>query len=473
MFDKRRSTFITLAAALALMAAGVPVRSIAAGSIVQDPQDDCLFLEPAREQDPDFVDSLQADCRPTQAEIHVQPIVSAQNITPGLKRGPDIYGYIWDDSVPFSWIDTTGGVDTGLNDRGGAAGPIALPFRFEFYDNTYNNVYITSAGYLRFQNFVSRQKHQKMPDSDPPNNVIAPYWTRTYLPEGAWIHYQSGGTAPNRFFVVEWHNLAGGPPADPVGGDDRYLFQVVLFESGDIQFQYSSMEIGENGWCARAGLEDSTGQDGVTYLDACGGVPGSARAVQFYRPKNSKFTDTPASHWAYEWIQRLDEAGITSGCAVNPLQYCPDEAVTRGQLAVLLLRALHGSSYTPPPAGASIIFGDVPASYWSAAWIEQLAREGIAGGCGEARYCPESAVTRAQMAVLLLKTKYGPAYTPPQVESDTGFSDVPADHWAAAWIRQIAAEGLTGGCASGLYCPESPVTRAQTAVFLAKTFDLP
>ncbi|PKN93180.1 MAG: hypothetical protein CVU44_12185, partial [Chloroflexi bacterium HGW-Chloroflexi-6] len=46
-------------------------------------------------------------------------------------------------------------------------------------------------------------------------------------------------------------------------------------------------------------------------------------------------------------------------------------------------------------------------------------------------------------------------------------------YWAAAWIKQLAAEGITGGCGAGNYCPDRPVTRAQMAVFLVKAFNLP
>jgi hypothetical protein len=77
------------------------------------------------------------------------------------------------------------------------------------------------------------------------------------------------------------------------------------------------------------------------------------------------------------------------------------------------------------------------------------------------------------MAVFLLKAKHGTTYTPPSVGGGTGFTDVPATHWAAAWIQQLAAEGITGGCGTGTYCPEASVTRAQMAVFLVRTFNLP
>jgi hypothetical protein len=77
------------------------------------------------------------------------------------------------------------------------------------------------------------------------------------------------------------------------------------------------------------------------------------------------------------------------------------------------------------------------------------------------------------MAVFLLRSKHGASYTPPAVGSGTGFGDVPPDYWAAAWIKQLVTEGITSGCGGGNYCPEAPVTRAQMAVFLVRTFGLP
>jgi hypothetical protein len=71
-------------------------------------------------------------------------------------------------------------------------------------------------------------------------------------------------------------------------------------------------------------------------------------------------------------------------------------------MAVFLLRAKYGSGHQAPPAVG--IFDDVPLNYWVAHWIEQLATEGITSGCVENNYCPEEPVTRAQMAVFLVRT---------------------------------------------------------------------
>lgn len=94
-------------------------------------------------------------------------------------------------------------------------------------------------------------------------------------------------------------------------------------------------------------------------------------------------------------------------------------------------------------------------------------------GCGDGNYCPDRPVTRAQMAIFLLRAKYGSGYVPPDVGDGSGFNDVPVTSSGAAWIKQLAAEGITGGCGGGNYCPGQAVTRAQMAVFLQRTFNLP
>jgi hypothetical protein len=201
-------------------------------------------------------------------------------------------------------------------------------------------------------------------------------------------------------------------------------------------------------------------------------LPGAAFPV-LPSCSGQSFEDVPTSYWAWDFIERLSAAGITGGCGVNPLRYCPEDAVTRAQMAVFLLRGIHNASYAPPVVGGNTGFGDVPPDYWSAAWIKQLAAEGITGGCGSGNYCPEYPVTRDQMAVFLLRSKYGSSYSPLAVGGSTGFGDVPVGHWAAPWIKQLVTEGVTSGCGSGNYCPELPVSRAQMAVFLVRTFSLP
>ena len=124
-----------------------------------------------------------------------------------------------------------------------------------------------------------------------------------------------------------------------------------------------------------------------------------------------------------------------------------------------------------PPPATGTVFNDVPANSFAAAWIERLYAEGITGGCGGGNFCPGSPVTREQMAVFLLATKEGISYNPPPC---TGmFTDVPCSSPFSRWIEEIARRGITAGCAPNLYCPTAPVTRGQMAVFITATFSLP
>lgn len=182
----------------------------------------------------------------------------------------------------------------------------------------------------------------------------------------------------------------------------------------------------------------------------------------------ASFTDVPTSHWAYRFIETMLHNGVTAGCGVGT--YCPNGVLTRAQMAVLLLMAKHGPSYVPP-LSTGTVFTDVPIDHWAGDYIEQLVAEGITSGCAVGMFCPDNPITRAEMAVFLLMAEHGPTYVPP-LSTGTVFTDVPIDHWAGDFIEQLAAEGITSGCAPSLYCPNGSVTRAEMAVFLSVTFHL-
>jgi uncharacterized repeat protein (TIGR01451 family) len=119
------------------------------------------------------------------------------------------------------------------------------------------------------------------------------------------------------------------------------------------------------------------------------------------------FTDVPCSNPFSAWINQLVQEGIASGCTATT--YCPNNSVTRAQMAVFLMVAEHGAGYIPPiPIG---IFADVPVNNPFAGWIEELYNEGITGGCQttpQLLYCPGNPVPRAQMAVFLTTTFHLP-----------------------------------------------------------------
>ncbi len=180
------------------------------------------------------------------------------------------------------------------------------------------------------------------------------------------------------------------------------------------------------------------------------------------------FADEPPGDAFYPFVETIFHEGITGGCG-SGASYCPGSDVTRAQMAVFLLKAEHGAGFVPPSCTG--VFADVACPSLFADWIERLAAEGITGGCGGGNYCPGSPVTRAQMAVFLLKGRHGSGYVPPACAGL--FADVPCPGgFAADWIEELASEGVTAGCGGGNYCPSLPNTRGQMAVFLTKTFGL-
>ncbi|HEX4964299.1 MAG TPA: hypothetical protein VF173_25985 [Thermoanaerobaculia bacterium] len=125
------------------------------------------------------------------------------------------------------------------------------------------------------------------------------------------------------------------------------------------------------------------------------------------------FADVPVDYWAWRFIEGLYASGISRGCGGIPLQFCPGSLITRAEMSVMLVRGIHGSGFLPPTATGR--FADVPPSYWAANFIEQLATDGVSGGCGGSppQFCPDDTSTRAQIAVFLLRARHGGTYQPP------------------------------------------------------------
>jgi hypothetical protein len=113
----------------------------------------------------------------------------------------------------------------------------------------------------------------------------------------------------------------------------------------------------------------------------------------------------------------------------------------------------------------------VPMGHWAFLYVETLWNANIISGCGGDNYCPNSGISRADLAQVLLKAKYGSDYMPPAPTGEV-YADVPADtwyeRWIAAYVEQARAEGIMGGCGDGNFCPARNVTRGEMAQYLLK-----
>ena len=115
---------------------------------------------------------------------------------------------------------------------------------------------------------------------------------------------------------------------------------------------------------------------------------------------SSRFDDVDDSEWWMPHVERLADLGITHGCATEPARFCPEDPVTRAQMASFLSRAFGLEAPEGPP---EVEFSDVGEGVHTDS-IYALAASGITVGCAsepEARFCPGRFTTRAQMASFL------------------------------------------------------------------------
>ncbi len=110
------------------------------------------------------------------------------------------------------------------------------------------------------------------------------------------------------------------------------------------------------------------------------------------------FEDVDAAAWWTPFVERLAVLGITRGCGTDPPRFCPDDSVTRAQMASFLVRAF------PLDDAQSAGFTDIGDNTHQTD-IDALAAAGITVGCSTdpPRFCPAQPVTRAQMATFLTR----------------------------------------------------------------------
>lgn len=184
---------------------------------------------------------------------------------PGLlgAGGPDVFGYTWRDSDEpggpvFDWVDITAigtPVTFASGDDSNAQG-FPLGFAFPFYGTSFNTVNICTNGWLSFTSTSTAFTNAALPTggTTSPNNLLAAFWDDlnpgTATPR---VYRYSDGTR----FIVSYV----GVPRLTSGGP--YTFQVILYPSGRIVYQYLSMQ-GTRLNEATVGIQNATRDDGLT-----------------------------------------------------------------------------------------------------------------------------------------------------------------------------------------------------------------
>lgn len=181
---------------------------------------------------------------------------------------------------------------------------------------------------------------------------------------------------------------------------------------------------------------------------ARGDVPGAATASF-----DGLFRDVDPSGAHGPAIGRLAAAGIVVGC--DATRYCPHDAVTRGDLAASFAVALDLDTSATPR------FGDVSDTDRNAGAIAAVDAAGILNGYGDDTFGPDDALTRAQLATVLVT-----GFELPFSELAVPFVDVLPTGVHSPNIAATYAASLTKGCTTDRYCGGDPVTRGQIATFL-------
>ena len=161
--------------------------------------------------------------------------------------------------IAFDWVDATG--QTALyGDE--IAGRLRLPFDFQFYGETYTQVWLSENG---FMNFLGPRQGDFFPSGIPsasdrrmPGSTCM--WQDFELDDESSIDYELIGSSPDRAFVIEYSNIK------VFGASQRASFEVKLWENGTIDMLYGANAANPgDGRNAVIGIENATGTDALQF----------------------------------------------------------------------------------------------------------------------------------------------------------------------------------------------------------------
>ena len=173
------------------------------------------------------------------------------------------------------------------------------------------------------------------------------------------------------------------------------------------------------------------------------------------------FIDIPANHWAVAAIQYVYDNGLMTG--VSNTEFAPEQTTTRAMIVSMLARLENVTS------AESAGFVDVSDGDWYATAVNWAATEGIVSGTGEGDFSPNAAITREQLAAMLMNYA---AYKGEDVSARadlSAYSDAAAiSSWANDVMQWAVAEGLISGMTTDTLQPQGSATRAQVAAILQR-----
>ncbi|MFH1576060.1 MAG: S-layer homology domain-containing protein, partial [Candidatus Margulisiibacteriota bacterium] len=110
------------------------------------------------------------------------------------------------------------------------------------------------------------------------------------------------------------------------------------------------------------------------------------------------------------------------------------------------------------------VFTDVPSGYYAKEAIDKMAALDIMSGLADGSFQPEQEITRAQLALVLVRSLGKKTSKVTQ----RIFKDIPEDFWASSYVKSAVELGLIEGYPDGTFRPNWPMTRAEVVAVLAR-----
>ena len=171
------------------------------------------------------------------------------------------------------------------------------------------------------------------------------------------------------------------------------------------------------------------------------------------------FTDIPADAWYADEVRYCYENGIFAG--TSDTAFSPDDTLTRAMLVTILYRAAGSPSLDNENLGYP--FSDVPGDSWYADGVYWARMEGVVGGYGNNAFGPDDPVTREQAVTILWRYAGSPTASSGTFSDSADLAD-----WAVSAAGWTQAMGLLTGWTDSSLQPQTPLTRAEAAVLLAR-----
>ena len=211
------------------------------------------------------------------------------------------------------------------------------------------------------------------------------------------------------------------------------------------------------------GYKEFKPDQNATRADAAAAI-GKAYSKSYANPTPS-FSDVPTSHWAYQYIEGLKQAGWVEGYPDGTFK--PDENAIRSELAIFIASAVAGGkANVPDPGNVSSPFSDVATTDAAFKFIYYAKQNDLMGGYPDGTFKPDQVAIRADLAVVVARAKAGGDAAVPAATT-TSFTDVPTTYWAYKYIEYVnSIQAMVGY--PPLFKPDDIADRASVAVAIAR-----